>query len=509
MVPTLTLTMDFEETSSNIATKEFQAVLLAGFGNELVPLTSNHGEEPCPKALLPIANKPMLDYPLAWLEASGIRDVLVICPAPHRASISHYINSDSSASSFPSLRIDLQAYDESENDTAGTCQILRHFANRIEQDFLLLPCDFIPPPTLTLSSVLNKFRTESTYDGAIATTLFFEQSKPDKANSLEEWGSGPSTTSVVWDEKTRTLLHIDTLDQVDDDPEEMVLDMNLLRRYPRAKLSANLQDAHVYLFRKSVLDVLKEKTRFDSIREDFIPWLCTPQYHPRKRNKYGRILNPLNNVPSQTTALEHSTLHSDILSAYDIPEETRPESAISSPVDDFGHTETSSLRVGVVVHRAASGYTARANTLHTYIELNRHFLSHTTYSLPKDPESRALIDPKAQISTDSMVGHTTKVGERTTIKKSVIGKHCVIGKYVKITGCVILDHCVIADGAKLEGCILGTSTTIGSKAELSKCVTQGGYEVGDGENSKNERLEVSDWTAAQNDDSSEEDSDEE
>lgn len=158
-------------------------------------------------------------------------DVLVICPAPHRASISHYINSDSSASSFPSLRIDLQAYDESENDTAGTCQILRHFANRIEQDFLLLPCDFIPHPTLTLSSVLNKFRTESTYDGAIATTLFFEQSKPDKANSLEEWGSGPTITSVVWDEKTGTLLHVDTLDQVDDDPEEMVLDMNLLRRY--------------------------------------------------------------------------------------------------------------------------------------------------------------------------------------------------------------------------------------------------------------------------------------
>lgn len=158
-------------------------------------------------------------------------DVLLICPAPHRASISHYINADSSASSFPSLRIDLQAFDETENDTVGTGQIIRHFANRIEQDFLLLPCDFIPHPTLTLSSVLNKFRTDSTYDGAIATTLFFEQSKPDKATSSEEWGSGPAITSVVWDDKTGTLLHVDTPDQVDDDPEEMVLDMNLLRRH--------------------------------------------------------------------------------------------------------------------------------------------------------------------------------------------------------------------------------------------------------------------------------------
>jgi NDP-sugar pyrophosphorylase family protein len=45
-----------------------------------------------------------------------------------------------------------------------------------------------------------------------------------------------------------------------------------------------------------------------------------------------------------------------------------------------------------------------------------------------------------------MVGDSTKVGERTAIKKSVIGKHCTIGKMVKIAGCVILDHCVIEDG---------------------------------------------------------------
>lgn len=85
-------TMDFDESSNKLVTQEFLAVVLAGFGNEyvahidpyfpvlmvffsirLTPLTSNHGDEPCPKALLPIANKPMLDYPLAWLESSGIR----------------------------------------------------------------------------------------------------------------------------------------------------------------------------------------------------------------------------------------------------------------------------------------------------------------------------------------------------------------------------------------------------------------------------------------------------
>lgn len=39
----------------------------------LLPLTGDHGEEPCPKALLPISNKPMLDYTLSWVEQSGVK----------------------------------------------------------------------------------------------------------------------------------------------------------------------------------------------------------------------------------------------------------------------------------------------------------------------------------------------------------------------------------------------------------------------------------------------------
>lgn len=102
-----------------------------------------------------------------------------------------------------------------------------------------------------------------------------------------------------------------------------------------------------------------------------------------------------------------------------------------------------------------------------------------------------------------MIGYTTKVSERTSIKKSIIGKHCVIGKMVKIVGCVILDHCIVEDGygcqleislddahsddsAKLDGCILGTNTKVGAKAELSRCVTQAGYEVGAGGKSSND-----------------------
>ncbi|GBE80970.1 Probable translation initiation factor eIF-2B subunit [Sparassis crispa] len=508
--------MNFDESSTVLVSQEFTAVVLAGFGNELLPLTGNNGDETCPKALLPIANKPMIEYPLAWIEQSGIRDVLLICPAPHRSALSNYIQSDSSTS-FPSLRIDLQTYDETQESAVGTCSILRHFSQRIQHDFVLLPCDFVPPDSLPLSQIVNKFRTESTYDGSIATACFYEARRPEKAGSSDEWGVLPSPVSIVWDERTGTLLYIDTPDDVDKNGEEIELRMSLLSQYPRAKLCANMNDSHTYVCRRHVLDALQEKTRLDSIREEFIPWLCKPQYQRTRREKYGSVLSPLSNTSSQGLALRHSTIYTDIhrhhhhyhrgLASPVDPGDGLIRSVAASPVDEAEEATVPSLRVGLLVHRAEQGYAARANTLHAYLELNRHFLAQTTYSLPTDSRSRSLIDQKAQISSDSMIGLFTRVDERTTVKKSVIGQHCVIGKMARIVGCVILDHCVVEDGAKLDGCILGKNTKVEAKAELSRCVTQAGYEVGTGETFKNEKLEVTDWTAETQ--SSDEDEDKE
>ncbi|KAI0705024.1 UDP-3-O-glucosamine N-acyltransferase [Cerioporus squamosus] len=498
--------MDFDESSSNkIVTREFVAVVLAGFGNELLPLTSSHGDEPCLKALLPIGNKPMIEYPLSWLEQSGVTDVLLICPTSHRSAMSNYIQSDIS-SLFPSLRIDLQTFEQSQDLAAGTCTLLRHFSSRIQSDFIILPCDFVPPPALTLIQVLNKFRTESTYDGSIATACFYEVGRPDKGTVTEEWGMLPSNSPIVFDERSGTLLYVDTPDDVDKNSEEFEFRMSLLTQYPRTKLSASFRDSHVYVCKRTILDVLNEKSHLDSLKEEFIPWLCKPQYQRTRREKYGNILSPVSNNVSQGPALKHSTLHLPTQHKHADDEHLR--SVVPSPVDhDDEDAVEPSLRVGLVVHRSSSGFASRANNLHSYLELNRFFLGQTSYTLPSDPENRSLIDQKAQISADSMIGRSTRVDERASIKRSVIGKHCVIGKMAKIVGCVILDHCVIGDGAKLDGCILGVYSKVGAKADLSRCVTQPGYEVNPGESARNEKLEVSDWAAHET--SEDQDSDDE
>ncbi|KAJ7209486.1 UDP-3-O-glucosamine N-acyltransferase [Mycena pura] len=473
---------------------EFLAVVLCGFGNELSPLTSDHGEEPCVKALLPLAKTPIIDYPLSWLEQSGIRDVLLICPAIHRPAISHHIHSHS----YTSLHIDIQSYEETAESGVGTCTLLRHFSSRILKDFVLLPCDFIPPASLPLAALLNKFRTDTVSDGLIATTCWFTASKPEKSATIDEWGHMASAVSIVWDKPTSTLLYVDTPDDLDRNADELELRVSLLSRYPRASLSSHLQDSHVYVCKRSVVEVLLEKNHFDSFREEFLPWLCKVQYQRTKRQRYEQVLNPLANT-SQALALKHSTLLSRVKQQQVNHVPKSKSSATSAPqsplASEFNLDSPPSLRVGIHLHRPDNGVAARVNNIHTFMEMNRYFLANANYSLPTDPKDRALIDQKAQISSDTVIGDSTKIDERTSIKKSVIGRHCTIGKMAKIVGCVLLDHCVVEDGARLDGCILGKSTKVGVKAELIRCVTQAGYEVNAGEIVKSEKLEVSDWTA--------------
>ena len=53
------------------AVMEFQAVILAaGRGSRMYPLT-----EDCPKALLPVGNRPLIWYPIHLLEDNGFQGI--------------------------------------------------------------------------------------------------------------------------------------------------------------------------------------------------------------------------------------------------------------------------------------------------------------------------------------------------------------------------------------------------------------------------------------------------
>lgn len=144
----------------------------------------------------------------------------------HRSLISHHIHS----TSFSTLCIDLQTYDDSQDAAIGTCKLLRHFASRIQEDFVLLPCDFIPPSSLPLNALLNKFRTDAAADGTIALSCWIPRPQAQNGAVPHEWGPLTPPVSIVWDESTSSLLHVETPD-LDHNAEDMELRMGLLSRY--------------------------------------------------------------------------------------------------------------------------------------------------------------------------------------------------------------------------------------------------------------------------------------
>jgi translation initiation factor eIF-2B subunit gamma len=128
--------------------------------------------------------------------------------------------------------VDVQTYDESPDEPVGTCAVLKHFSSRILRDFVILPCDFIPPEDLSLTSMLNKYRIESNVDGAIVTSCWLKAHAhgTDRAAIPDEWGSTGSSVPIIWDKKSGTLLHIDTPDDRDHNSDELEIRMSLLSR---------------------------------------------------------------------------------------------------------------------------------------------------------------------------------------------------------------------------------------------------------------------------------------
>ncbi|KIY63067.1 UDP-3-O-glucosamine N-acyltransferase [Cylindrobasidium torrendii FP15055 ss-10] len=492
--------MDLTVSIAPVARREFTAVVLAGFGAELTPLTSDHGDTPCPKALLPVGNRALLDYVLAWIEAGGVKDVVLMCPTIHKHAISNHIHSALNHS----LHIDLQTLDETVHSTLGTAALLKHAASRIprDSDFVVLPCDWVAPPTLTLTSLLDKFRADTVADGCVATACWYapvvKAPAPSKSKTTtesgfpEEWSTdGHAPPAIVWDAETGTLLHVDTPDDTDLNAEELEVGMNILSRFPHPKLSSRFRDSHIYVCKRGVLDLLCAAHQdFESLREEFFPWLCKLGRSKRRRAQYADAANAVGE-DTLAQALAHSTV---------LPSNAAPAEGGSSESDDaYGGGASpavvpGSLKVGVVICRQSTA--RRVRTLGEYYDANRTAMAEAAAAAAESTGTQregVSIEQRTQLSTDTLVGPSTTIGERTTIKSCVIGSHCKIGNLVKLTGSVLLDHTVVEDGAKVDGSVLGRAVKVGAKATVRACVVQAGYEVGGVETLKGERVEVGDW----------------
>ncbi|KAG0171193.1 Eukaryotic translation initiation factor 2B, subunit 3 gamma, 58kDa [Apophysomyces sp. BC1015] len=441
--------MPFEKTKHH-KVSEFVAVILAGYGssNRLYPISE---EDNLPKALLPVANKPIISYTLDWLEKAGVQDAFVVIQSG--AGNGHQKLSGYLARGYQgNVHCNVISVDED----CGTADALRHIKDKIDRDFIVVPCDLVTE--LNPQDLLDRHRV---HDPTV-TTLYYEPSTTEATSKDED-----PLPYVGIDMSQDALVY-----QAYRSDDEFSMRMSLLNRFPRVRIHTDLQDAHLYIFKRWVLDMVVAKDHISSISEDLIPMLVKCQYQKKmiEREKVDKFAYAHQNLLS--TALSLSTTTSDdIEDDLYIPDPIHP--SFKSPV-----------KANVYVYRG--GFCGRGNTIASYGELNRYATKQGA-SIMRVPSS-AEVAPKTQVGNDSIIGEYTKIDERSSVKKSCVGAHCVIGKNVRIANSVIMDHVVISDNAKVDGCVICNNAKILEKVSLKDCEVAGEYVVKKDSQFKGEKL---------------------
>ncbi|KAF9430289.1 hypothetical protein BGZ94_007558 [Podila epigama] len=444
---------------------EFQAVIMAGYGNGLYPLTE---ENNMPKALLPIVNQPMISYPLAWLESSGVTDVIVVCLSSGSAKLGQYLDRFYEGE----LHITLEVVD----DNTGTADALALIKDKINTDFIVMSCDLLTD--LIPHQFLDTHRSED----PTVTALFFEPNKgeggPSGSSKIKD-----VTQYVGIDASNSQLAYLNNSDVMD--AEEFSLRMSLLSQHPVLNITRLLQDGHLYVFKRWVIDlisVVSQKRNMASIKEHVLPLLVKSQHQKVLADREGvtKVVEAAMaaNPNTQKLALALSTTQA---STTETMNGARDEEANNKSGKASEWKSPIKCKAFVVPKDV---YCGRANSIPNYFEVNRYYTKITN----KVRNPGATNQVQTQVGADSLIGEETKIGDRSSVKKSTIGNNCTIGKNVKIVNSIVMDNAVIEDNVKLEGCIICSGSKVCEKSSLKDCEVGGGFRVEKETNSRNEQL---------------------
>lgn len=131
------------------------AILAGGLGKRLRPYT-----EDCPKPMVPVAGKPLLEWQILWLRKHNVREILLLVGYKKEKIIEHF----GSGSKFD-VRITYVVEDEPLG-TGGALKNSEHVLSKNEV-FLVLNGDILTDLNPLL--LVEKLSTSSKYLGVIAT----------------------------------------------------------------------------------------------------------------------------------------------------------------------------------------------------------------------------------------------------------------------------------------------------------------------------------------------------
>ncbi|XP_009696992.1 PREDICTED: translation initiation factor eIF-2B subunit gamma, partial [Cariama cristata] len=238
--------------------------------------------------------------------------------------------------------------------------------------------------------------------------------------------------------------------------------------HPRMHIRTGLMDAHLYCLKKYVVDFLVENRTITSLRSELIPHLVRKQFSSPTSLQQG-----LDNKEEDQKKKEQASL--DIYSFIKEDNSLLKPAPDNSCWNDHRGDMNETLHEGKVrcyVHIMKEGLCYRVNTLGLYIEANRQVPKLLLNLGLEEPlvHGSAQITDRGMVGSDSIIGSSTQVGEKTSIKHSVIGSMCTIKDKVKITNCIIMNSVTIEEGCCLQGSVICHNAVIEKGADIKDCL---------------------------------------
>lgn len=412
---------------------EFHAVILCGPGKQLAPF-SKERQTGVPKALLPLAHRPMLEYVLDWCGKAFFPKVTVLCHEDSfeeiDAAVAKYRTSRTEGEAADGEFVNSIEVEEFSMPTSGEVFPYLLKRNAAHENFVLLPCDFITdlPPQVLIEAYRSRLESDLGMLVCYRNQLDIE----DKKNKIF-----PKNYTVYADLPTGQSQLLDYYSAQDIEfHKALKIKTQLVWNYPMSTVSSKLLSSAVFFGNAKLISAVftEYKEKFDEAYFASRPLI--------------KVIRDLARKPWQSPSCAYTVALLEV-----------PQRAVF----------------------------IRSNNLPVYMEANRHYLKIQARegagksSGPKDKLA-------ANVGADLMVGEGTELGEKTNVKRTVVGANCTIGKRVKLTGSVILDNTTIEDDVQLENSIVGHNVIIRSKSKLINCYVESTHEVAKGTQSKGDTL---------------------
>ncbi|KAI0533512.1 nucleotide-diphospho-sugar transferase [Xylaria digitata] len=485
-----------------------QALILCGPGSSFPTFTTNPDENP--KALLPIANRPMVWYPIDFCYRTGITNITLICPPSAAEAMTSALNTNPFLTSLPYPRPDLLSPHSLDYNT-GTAEILRlpEVRDIIKCDLVVLPCDLVCE--IGGDKLLQAWMVKA----ASLPDLLSEEAAPYCSGGLGVWYETKTVNPIKGEEtdflattpmsrdlaspKNSILQHLsylalsmptDSLNDLVEAKNTLPLRHGLLRKHPKLKILTTHRDAHIYFLPMWVVDFVKENEKLETIGEDVVGWWAKATWQTGLPEKLGlsKVLQgrTTNTESTSSTREDSPPPRGEALNSQgsDSSPSTHPEDAYNSLLNKSAQAPVPPVLAYIHPSEPDAPFLRRVDTAQLLLAVSLRLAklpsieetgpdAASPFAHSKKIAYPEGVKPRTTITRqDCLIANNVMVDEKTSIKECVVGANCQIKEGAKLFQCLLMDDVVVGKGCKLTRCILGKRSDIGEGSTLTDCEVQ-------------------------------------